>query len=125
MDGGQHDARQAGAHGVVMSTTDADGGRLRLVGRLDDTAVDRLRALLEDLPAGAEVQVDLSRAAGLPLGVLRVLAAAHRRSTAGGGSFVVVDPSPASARALRTSGLDRVLAVRAAPDVPAAEAAVS
>jgi anti-anti-sigma regulatory factor len=116
--------QDAGAHGVVMSTTDGDGSRLRLVGRLDERAVDRLRALLDDVPVSAHVRIDLSRAAGLPLAVLRVLAAAHRRLGVGGGSFVVVDPSPAAALALRTSGLDRALVVLAAA-APLADAAVS
>ena len=80
-----------------------------------------------DLVAGDadEVLVDLSRTAALPLGVLRVLAAAHRRLRGDVGSFVIVDPSPAAARALRVSGLDRVLVVLSAPAPAAADEAVS
>jgi anti-sigma B factor antagonist len=117
--------QEAGAHGVVLSTTDAAGARLRLVGRLDEAAVDRLRALLDDVAVGDEVLVDLSRTAALPLGVLRVLAAAHRRLRSDVGSFVIVDPSPPAARALRVSGLDRVLVVLSAPAPAAADEAVS
>jgi anti-anti-sigma factor len=109
-------------HSVVMSTTDDDGARLLLAGKLDESAVDRLRALLDDVAApGAAVRVDLSRAALLPLGVLRALAAAHRRLHGGGGSLVVVDPSPQAARSLRTSGLHRALTVQAWPVVDAVD----
>lgn len=118
------DGRDAGGHGVVLSTDDADGARLHLVGSLDEAAVDRLRAVLDDVVPGVQVRVDLSRSDGLPVGVLRALAAAHRRLGAGGGSFVVVDPSPAAVRALRTSGLDRALVVLA-PPAAVVDAAVS
>lgn len=101
---------------VVLSTADAGGLRLRLVGDLDDEAVDRLRALLDDVAhPGGDVAVDLSRAAALPIGVLRALAAAHRRRPDGAGSLTVVDPSPPAARALRISGLHRVLRITGWP----------
>lgn len=126
MDDRQQDPTATAPHGVVMSTTDPEGARLHLVGDLDEAAVDRLRALLDDVPLGGAVRLDLSRARVLPIGVLRVLAAAHRRLSGGGGSFVLVDPSPAAARDLRTSGLDRVLVVRAtAAEQPAPDAAAS
>lgn len=106
-------------HSVVMSTSRPEGAHLRLAGELDEPAVDRLRALLDDLPRGADVRVDLSRTGRLPLGVLRALAAAHRRLSAGGGAFVVAQPSHAAARTLRVSGLHRVLVVHGWPtDAP-------
>jgi hypothetical protein len=115
-------------HGVVMTTAGSGVARLRLVGRLDEAAVDRLRALLDDLAApGAQVRVDLSRAGALPLVVLRALAVAHRGLAVGGGGLQVDDPSPAAARSLRTSGLHRALLVEGWPASVAApdEAAVS
>jgi anti-sigma B factor antagonist len=113
-------------HSVVMSTADDDGARLLLAGPLDEPALDRLRALLDDVAVPrAVVRVELARAGTLPLGALRALAAAHRRITAGGGTFVLLDPSPAAARSLRTSGLDRALAVQGwpAPALPEPEQA--
>jgi anti-anti-sigma factor len=108
--------------GVVMSTAGDAVIRLRVAGELDASAVDRLRAQLEDATVrGASVRVDLSRADALPLALLRALAAAHR-TTGGSGSLVVTDPSPAAVRALRTSGLHRVLAVEQPPARKAARA---
>lgn len=99
-------------HGVVISTTDDDGARLVLSGSLDDVAVDRLRAVLDDVPGPrAVVRIDLSRAAHLPIGALRALAVTHRRLHGGEGRVVVVDPSPAALVSLRTSGLHRALRV--------------
>lgn len=103
-------------HSVVMSTSRPEGAHVRLAGELDERAVDRLRALLDDLPHGAAVRVDLSRSARLPLGVLRALAAAHRRLGAGGGTLVLAQPSASAERALRVSGLDRVLVVQGWPE---------
>jgi anti-sigma B factor antagonist len=101
---------------TVVQTARPDGVRLTVRGRLEGEAVERLRALLEDaVVAGAVVQVDLSRAEDLPVAVLRALASAHRRLAAGPGGVVVERPSPPAVRALRTSGLDRVLPVRPAP----------
>lgn len=103
-------------HGVVLSTAVAGGVRLRLVGDLDSVAVDRLGALLDDAAQpGSDVVVDLSRAAALPISVLRALALAHRRLAAGVGELVLVDPSPAAARALRSSGLHRALHITGWP----------
>jgi anti-anti-sigma factor len=105
--------------GVVMATAGDGATRLRVAGELDVRAVDRLRAQLEDAAGrGASVRVDLSRAGALPVALLRALAAAHR-TTGSGGSLVVVDPSPAAVRVLRTSGLHRVLAVEQPPAPPA------
>lgn len=102
--------------GVVMSTAGQDGARLVLAGALDVTAVERLRALLDDVAGpAAVVRIDLSRATHLPLGVLQALAAGHRHVVAGGGSLVLTDPSPAATRALRTSGLHRALQVERRP----------
>jgi anti-anti-sigma regulatory factor len=115
-------------HGVVMTTAGSGGARIRLVGRLDEAAVDRLRALLDDLAApGAQVRVDLSGAGALPLVVLRALAVAHRGLAAGEGGLQVVDPSPAAACSLRVSGLHRALRVEGWPAAvtPPEEAAVS
>lgn len=106
----------ADVHGVVLSTAAAGGVRLRLVGDLDAVAVDRLRGLLDDAAQpGSDVVVDLSRAAALPISVLRALALAHRRLAAGDGGLMLVDPSPTAARALRSSGLHRALRVTGWP----------
>jgi anti-anti-sigma factor len=91
-----------------MATTDARGTRVRLRGRLDADASGRLRVLLED--AAPAVRLDLSRAADLPAAALRVLAAAHR-AREGAAPLVIEQPSTRAARALRISGLDRVLVV--------------
>lgn len=115
-------------HSVVMSSACSAGARLLLSGDLDEPGVDRLRALLDDVAVpGADVRVDLSRAGHLAPGVLRALAAAHRRLGAAAGSFVLVHPSPAAARALRTSGLDRAFDVEGwpAPSAAGSEVAVS
>jgi len=105
---------------TVVQTARPDGVRLTVRGRLEGPAVDRLRALLEDaVAAGALVRVDLSRAEDVPVAVLRALASAHRRLAPGPGAVVVERPSPAARRALRTSGLDRVLPVRDVRDVAA------
>jgi anti-anti-sigma regulatory factor len=115
-------------HGVVMTTAAAGGARLRLVGHLDHVGVDRLRALLDDLAEpGARVLLDLSRAGALPVAVLRALAATHRLLAVSRGGLQVLDPSPAAARSLRTSGLDRALRVEGWPARArtAGEAAVS
>lgn len=102
-------------HSVVMSTSRPEGAHVRLAGELDELAVDRLRALLDDVPHGGEVRVDLSRSARLPLGVLRAMAAAHRRLGAGGGTLVLAQPSAPAERA-RIGGLDRVLVVQGWPE---------
>ena len=76
----------------VMSIATADGVRVHVRGRLDDASTVRLRGLLDDVGAPRSVvRVDLSRAEGLPVVVLR---------------------------ALRTSGLHRVLPVAARPARP-------
>ena len=108
------------SHGVVMSTETStergDASRLLLSGVLDENVVDRVSALLDDLAGpGHDVVVDLSRAESLPLGVLRALVAAHRRLHASGGSLLVVEPSSAARRVLRTSGLHRVLPISGWP----------
>jgi anti-anti-sigma regulatory factor len=104
--------------GVVLAAARGRSARLIVSGRLDDAAVDRLRALLDDVRApGAVVRVDLSRAATLPLVALRALAAAHR-DLRGGARLVLEHPSPAAARALRTSGLHRVLRIDGWPVRP-------
>ncbi|HWH30900.1 MAG TPA: STAS domain-containing protein [Mycobacteriales bacterium] len=96
----------------VMSVETADGVRVHVRGELDDAATGRLRGLLDDVVAPRSVvRVDLSRADGLPVAVLRALAATHRRLSEGGGGLVVEGPSPAARRVLRTSGLHRVLPV--------------
>ncbi len=90
--------------GSLVSTARPEGVRLHVRGELDGAAVERLRALLADDVA---VRVDLSRAGVLPVGALRALAAAHSR----GQQVALEHPSAAARRALRVSGLDRVLAV--------------
>lgn len=103
----------------VMSIATADGVRVHVRGRLDDASTVRLRGLLDDVGAPRSVvRVDLSRAEGLPVVVLRALTAAHRRLQEAGGGLVVESPSPAVLRALRTSGLHRVLPVAARPARP-------
>lgn len=108
-------------NGSLLATSDVAGLRLRLQGRLDAADAGRLRGLLDDAAAeGIAVRVDLSRAGDLGVDVLRVLAA-HARDAAS--RLVLEQPSAAAARALRVSGLDRVLAVlpgRSASE-PAAE----
>lgn len=108
------------AHGVVMSTETStvrgDATRLLLAGVLDEDVVERISALLDDVAGpGVDVVVDVARAESLPLGVLRALVAAHRRLHASGGSLVLVEPSEAARRVLRTSGLHRVLQISGWP----------
>lgn len=113
------------ARGVVLATASGDATRLRLSGDLSHEAVDRLAALVDDVAGpGASVLVDLSRAESLPLGLLRALTGAHRRLRDSGGTLVLLDPSPAVVRVLRTSGLHRVLQVQGWPEpaVPPAPA---
>lgn len=98
--------------GSLVSTTRPDGVRVHVRGRLDGSAVERLRALLAE---GGQVRLDLSRADALPVEVLRTLAAAHRAAP---GALVLEQPSPAATRSLRVSGLDRVLAVEVAAAAP-------
>lgn len=108
--------------GVVMSTSHGDRARLVVAGRPDPAACDRIDALLDDVRApGTVVRVDLSHAASLPVAVLRCLVTAARRLADAGGGLVVVDPSPAAARTLRTSGLHHVLDVEGWPVPPAAQ----
>ncbi|MFP5218840.1 MAG: STAS domain-containing protein [Actinomycetes bacterium] len=100
----------------VMSVATADGVRVHVRGRLDDVATGRLRGVLDDVVApGSVVRVDLSRADGLPVPVLRALTAAHRRLADAGGRLVVESPSDGARRVLRTSGLHRVLPVATRP----------
>lgn len=102
--------------GMVLSTASRAATRLRLAGDLSHEAVTRLSALVDDAAGpGAVVVADLSRAEALPLELLRALAAAHRRLRDAGGSLVLADPSPAAARVLRISGLQRVLQVQGSP----------
>ena len=112
--------------GVVLSTVTptarGEATRLRLAGGLSTQDVDRLTALLDDVAGpGAVVVVDLSRAESLPLGLLRALAAGHRRLRDAAASLVIADPSSAAARVLRVSGLHRVLQVEGWPEPPAVE----
>lgn len=102
--------------GVVLATSGGDATRLHLAGDLSHEAVTRLSALVDDVAGpGAVVLADLSRAEALPLELLRALVAAHRRLRDAGGSLVLVDPSPASARVLRISGLHEVLCIQGWP----------
>ena len=104
------------ASGVVLATASGAATRLRLAGALSGEAVTRLSALADDVADRRAVALaDLSRADALPLGMLHALAAAHRRLRDAGGSLVLVDPSPAAARVLRTSGLHRALQVQGWP----------
>ncbi len=89
--------------------------RLVVAGHLDDPGAERLRALLADaIVPGTELTLDLSRVTRLTYAALEALVAAHRRLQEGGGSLVLALPSAPVIRALRVSGLDRVLAVRTA-----------
>lgn len=102
--------------GVVMATSQGDSARLVVAGRPDPADCDRIAGLLDDVRAPrAVVRVDLSRATSLPVALLRCLMTAARRLADGGGGLVVVDPSAAAVRTLRTSGLHRVLAVEGWP----------
>ena len=89
--------------------------RLIVAGHLDDPGAERLRALLTDaiLP-GLELTLDVSRVTRLTYPALEALVAAHRRLQEGAGSLVLLAPSAPVVRALRVSGLDRVLVVQTA-----------
>ena len=107
---------QSSTASSVMSVATADGVHVHVRGRLDDAATGRLRGLLDDVVAPRSVvRVDLSRAEGLPVAVLRALAATHRRLHDAGGRLVLESPSVPARRVLRTSGLHHVLPVSTRP----------
>ena len=82
---------------------------LALQGEVDITHADSLRRSLLELLGAPLIVVDLAGVTALDGTVLGVLAAAATRAEAEGGRLIVVNESGAPAKALRITGLDRVL----------------
>lgn len=90
---------------------------LLVAGHLDDPGAERLQALLADaMTPGEDLTLDLSQVTRLTYPALEALVAASRRLQDGGGRLLLSRPSVPVVRALRISGLDRVLPVL--PSVP-------
>ena len=94
------------------SAPDLRPAAVPLVGDLDLTVTERLRAQLDDLVVpGRRLALDVSQVTSLSSAALAVLVGAHRRLRAVGGTLVLCSPSPAVVREMRVSGLYRVIEV--------------
>jgi anti-anti-sigma factor len=99
--------------GFSISTTERDGGVIVLVrGELDlATAPDLEEVVSERMDAGQEVVVDLRELQFMDSSGLRVLVAAHARSTNGGPRFAMVRAREGTevAKIMSISGVDERL----------------
>jgi anti-anti-sigma factor len=99
--------------GFSISTTERDGGVIVLVrGELDlATAPDLEEVVSERMDAGQEVVIDLRELQFMDSSGLRVLVAAHARSTNGGPRFAMVRAREGSevAKIMSISGVDERL----------------
>jgi anti-anti-sigma factor len=99
--------------GFSISTTERDGGVIVLVrGELDlATAPDLEEVVSDRMDAGQEVVVDLRELQFMDSSGLRVLVAAHARSTNGGPRFAMVRAREGTevAKIMSISGVDERL----------------
>lgn len=83
---------------------------VRLSGRLDLTATQRLGPGLFELARGGQIlDVDFGAVTGIEPAGLALLIGCRRLAHVSGGQLRLVAASPAADRALRQAGLDRVL----------------
>ncbi len=103
----------------IEPVADPGGPLFRLVGYLDLSTVDQLRATVG--PAcgtGADVRLDLSGLTFCDSTGVGALVWRYRRASAGSGRLVVFAPRKPVREVLRISGVDRVIPVHGADALP-------
>jgi anti-sigma B factor antagonist len=108
--GGVRAARPADAAEFSRRYPDPGLGVLTVSGELDIATSGMLRQELNELLDGGaqRVEVDLSGVVFMDSSALSTLVGAHERATAQNRQFALVSPSPACAKVLGITGLDRI-----------------
>jgi anti-sigma B factor antagonist len=94
-------------------TIDSDSSPIVVTGEIDAHTAPQLAEHFALLPAGGDIELDMSGVDFMDSSGLRVLIEVHQRADAAGRQLIVCRPSTSVARLIEISGLSNLLNVAA------------